>query len=90
MDLRRRTKIGFLLRLAGAALLGVAVLAGRSLSFSPGEAATALGDLLALIAFAAASAGSALLIVGPGLLDPVPLSARWAPWRSERWPGERR
>ena len=82
MDRHRRTKIGILLRLAGAVLLGVAVVAGRTLQSSPSEATTALGDLLALIAFAAASAGSALLIVGPALLDPVPLSARWAPWRS--------
>ena len=86
MDRRRRTRIGILLRLAGLALLGLAVLAGRALSSSPGQVLTAQGGLLALVAFAAASAGSALTIVGPGLLDPVPLSSRWASGRPGRDP----
>lgn len=74
------------LRLAGLALLAVGWgVAARLHPMVVGAAArdTSLSMLLAAIVFLCGSAGSALLFVGPGLWEEVPVSERW-----RRLPGE--
>lgn len=69
------------LRATGLALLAAAwLLAVRlhhmSQTISPRDA-TSLVMLLSAVLFLCASAGSALLFVGPGLWEPVEISERW-------------
>ncbi len=77
MPWHRTRWAGPLLRLAGAVLLAIAYAGGRHLFAAPGHAPGALDCLLALVAFVALSAGSALLTLGGHLLDEVELSPRW-------------
>jgi hypothetical protein len=67
------------LRLAGLALLCVAVLVGRHLFAVPDPRGkvTASAYLLALIGMASACTGAALAVLGRHLFDEVELSARW-------------
>lgn len=67
------------LRLAGLALLCVALLVARHLFAVPDPQGkvTASAYLLALIGMASACAGAALTVLGRHLFDEVELSARW-------------
>jgi len=67
------------LRVAGLALLCVAVLVARRLFATPDPQGkvTASAYLLALIGMASACAGAALAVLGRHLFDEVELSARW-------------
>lgn len=67
------------IRTGGVAALGLAWFGGHELWRLHGtDPLGPLMFLLALITFLAASAGSAMLIVGPHLLDEVEISRRWA------------
>jgi hypothetical protein len=66
-----------LLRLAGACVLTIGVVVGLRLFGTPTRSPGASAYLLAFIAFAALSAGSAMLVLGTHLFDGVPLSPRW-------------
>ncbi len=70
---------GFLLRLAGVALLCVAALIARHLFAvaDPAAKTAPLVYLLALIGMTSASAGSAMAVLGRHLFDQVELSERW-------------
>ncbi|HMI19543.1 MAG TPA: hypothetical protein VK533_08370 [Sphingomonas sp.] len=67
------------LRLAGLALLCVAILVARHLFTAPDPQGkvTASAYLLALIGMASACTGAALAVLGRHLFDEVELSARW-------------
>lgn len=67
------------LRLAGLALLCVAVVVGRHLFAAPDPQGkvTASAYLLALVGMASASTGAALAVLGRHLFDEVELSERW-------------
>ena len=80
MPRHRKAAARPLLRLAGLALLLLAYGTGRALlAIGTGHAGhePPSAYLLAAIAFACASAGSALLIHGHHLFDPVPISRLW-------------
>lgn len=67
------------IRAGGAATLGFAWLCGHELWRLHGtDPSGPLPFLLAFITFLASCAGSAMLIVGPHLLDEVEISRRWA------------
>jgi hypothetical protein len=67
------------LRLAGLALLCMAILVARHLFAAPDPKGkvTASAYLLALIGMASACTGAALAVLGRHLFDEVELSARW-------------
>jgi len=69
---------GVSIRASGLAMLGLAWVSGHALWLLRGEAPGAAAFLFALASFLTASFGSALLIVGPHLLDKVEVSERWA------------
>ena len=72
---------GLALRVAGAALLSGSAIVLSYLFDRFGGARGAPGAfelLLALIGFASASAGSAMLLLGAHLFDEIEISARWA------------
>ena len=77
---RLATQLAF--RVSGLLLIGFAVLAAHWLTMSAHAAGrhapSALELTLAALCFASASSGSALLFVGPHLLDQVEISPRWA------------
>ena len=69
---------GAAIRMGGLVALGLSWLCGRELWLLHGpHNPTALEFLLATGTFIAACAGSAMLIVGPHLLDEVEVSERW-------------
>ena len=71
--------MGISMRAGGATSLGLSWLGGHELWLLHGtNAVGALMFLLALVTFLAASAGSAMLILGAHLFDKVEVSARWA------------
>lgn len=65
------------LRLAGAALLGVAALAANILFGAGARGAMPIDYLVAAIGFLSASAGCALAWQGRHLFDQIALSSRW-------------
>ncbi len=77
MAWRRTRWENSLIRISGAVLLAIACTVARVLFAAPDPAPHVHAYLLALILFVAASAGSAMLVLGGHLLDPVPLSPRW-------------
>lgn len=71
------------IRLTGLVLLALAWLAGHelnllSVTIASGQV-TISQILCALAAFLCASVGSALVILGPKIHEPVKVSARWRP-----------
>jgi hypothetical protein len=75
----RHPSVGVAIRMGGIATLAISWLAGRELwRLHDGHDASALCFLLALVTFLAGCAGSAMLVVGPHLLDKVEVSRRWA------------
>lgn len=70
---------GVALRLAGLALLCVAVLVGRHIFARPDPAAkhSLLAYVLAAVAMLSGCAGAALTLLGRHLFDRVELSSRW-------------
>jgi hypothetical protein len=90
MAWHKRKYAGPALRLAGLALLCVAVLVGRHLfaASDPQGRVRASAYLLALIGMASACAGAALSVLGRHLFDEVELSERWTihvpPGRNDR------
>lgn len=68
---------GVSLRLAGAVLLCAAGAAAGRLFGAGAHVPRAIDYALALIAFAGASAGSVLLLLGAHLFDQVELPRRW-------------
>lgn len=79
-DWHERPLAKILLRLAGAALLGLAWWFGSTLLRRYGGKLQhpPLEYLLALVAFVCASAGSALTLMGHHLFDKIQVTARWA------------
>lgn len=67
-----------LLRLAGVVTLVISAALWSLLFKAPTRSADAVAFLLALLAFASLSAGSAMLVLGRHLFDQIELSARWA------------
>jgi hypothetical protein len=65
------------LRLVGAVTLIVSAALWSLLFKAPTRSPDAMAWLEALLAFASFSAGSAMLVLGPHLFDPVELSERW-------------
>ncbi len=77
MAWHRASWAGASLRLAGAALLCAAWAASTRLWGDTGHAPRTTDYALALVAFATASAGSVLLLLGAHLFDQVELPQRW-------------
>ena len=79
MAWHERKYAGPALRLAGLALLALAVEAGRHIfvAADPTAKLRALPYLMGLIWIASLSAGAALAVLGPHLFDQVELPARW-------------
>ncbi|WP_404714081.1 hypothetical protein [Sphingomonas sp. MMS24-J13] len=65
------------LRLVGAVTLVVSAALWSLLFRTPTRSPDAIAFLLALLAFASLSAGSAMLVLGQHLFDQVELSQRW-------------
>ena len=71
--------MGVSIRAAGLATLGLSWICGHELwRLHSMDGTSALTFFLALVTFLAASAGSAMLIVGEHLFDEVEISQRWA------------
>lgn len=70
---------GFLLRLGGAALVGLACLA--VVGMGGGRDGALAEYVLGLVGFVSASLGSLLLIVGPHLFDEIEVPAPWGRYR---------
>ncbi len=83
---RQRKAMGLLLRLGGFLLVGIAWLAiSHACALAPmGQhlEGTVVEYCLSAAAFLCASSGSALLIVGPHLLDEIEIAERWKARRS--------
>src|SRR5579872_6676532 len=80
MDWHERASAGWLLRLAGLGLLGLAVAGGWGLHIRALAGAVrgdALAYLLALLTFVCASAGAGLAVMGAHIFDQVDVAARW-------------
>ena len=76
---RHQPWTGVAIRASGGAALGLAWVCGHALwRLHATDPSSAVMFLLAMITFLAGSAGSAMLIVGPHLLDEVEVSRRWA------------
>jgi len=70
---------GLSIRMSGLAVLGLSWACGHGLWLLHGERSPgAVVFLLALVTFLSASAGGAMLILGPHLFDKVEVSERWA------------
>lgn len=69
---------GLSIRAAGLVTLGLSWLCGRELWHLHTREVTAVTFLLALMTFLAASAGSAMLVLGSYLFAEVEVSRRWA------------
>lgn len=77
MEWHRTKWAGPRLRLAGAVLLVLSAILWSALFGPPAHSPDALAWLMALLAFATLSAGSAMSVLGAHLFDRVPLSRRW-------------
>jgi len=73
----RKPWAGLIIRITGLALLAVAAFTARRLFARATTPPDGLEYLLALIAFASASAGCAMATLGAHLFDQVEVSARW-------------
>lgn len=73
--------MGIILRISGLIAIGLSMLAGLGLEHLAAAGGrhhpNALEFLLAALSFACASAGAALLLCGPKLLERQPVSFRW-------------
>jgi hypothetical protein len=65
------------LRLVGAVTLVISAALWSLLFRAPTRSPDATAWLIALLAFASLSAGSAMLVLGPHIFDRVELSERW-------------
>ena len=76
-----RPGAGWLIRLGGLMLIGIAALAAMALCnrahMTPPHQGTPLEDLLALVAFVSASAGAAMATLGRHLFDRVEVASPW-------------
>jgi len=78
---------GLSIRVSGLAVLGLSWTCGHALWLLHGERSPGVAAfLLALATFLSASAGSAMLILGPHLFDKVEVSERWARLAVDRDP----
>jgi len=80
MNWHERAGAGWLLRLSGLGLLGLAVAGGWELHLRAMAASVrgdALAYLLALLTFICASAGAGLAVMGAHIFDQVEVAARW-------------
>lgn len=93
MAWHRSAWTGLLPRAIGLAALGGAALAARALLHLGGrfdcDAPGLVPLMLALVAFLCASGGSALLLLGVRLLDPVRVSRPWLARRTRAMPPAR-
>jgi len=89
MDWHERAGAGWLLRLAGIALLGLAWGAAyglRQRALAGPASQDSVAYLLALLGFVFASTGVALAVMGARLFDRIEIAARWRPARDQSDP----